>query len=306
MLDPPVEELVSRALAEDVGLRDVTTEAIVEPGTRARARIEQKQPGMIYGLDVAHAVFRQLDPLIDWRPQRREGEWLEQPPALVAELEGDARAILTGERVALNFLQHLSGVATMTATAVQALRGSGVEVLDTRKTTPGLRALEKAAVAAGGGRNHRMGLWDAVLVKENHAALAGGVGEATRRALERRPPGYAVEVECRTLEEVRGGAGRRRRSPAARQHDAGRAEAGRGAGRRPGDDGGVGRHRPRVAPGRRGHWRTIHIDGRADAFGARPGSLYEAGSCLRAGRNRHRKCNCYRQSNPERSPSRRS
>jgi nicotinate-nucleotide pyrophosphorylase (carboxylating) len=202
VLDPPVDELVSRALAEDVGLRDVTTEAIVEPGTRARARIEQKQPGMIYGLDVAHAVFRQLDPLIEWRPQRREGEWLEQPPAVVAELEGDARAILTGERVALNFLQHLSGVATATATAVHALRDSGVEVLDTRKTTPGLRALEKAAVAAGGGRNHRMGLWDAMLVKENHAALAGGVGEATRRALERRPQGYAVEVECRTLEEV--------------------------------------------------------------------------------------------------------
>ncbi len=202
MLEPGVEELVMRALAEDVGLRDVTTEATVEPGARARGRIEQKQAGVMFGLEVATAVFRRLDPLVRVTPLAAEGKWREEVPVTVAELEGEARALLTGERVALNFLQHLSGIATLTASCVHALRGTGVELLDTRKTTPGLRALEKQAVAAGGGRNHRMGLWDAVLVKENHAALAGGVGEATRRALERRPAGMAVEVECRTLDEV--------------------------------------------------------------------------------------------------------
>jgi nicotinate-nucleotide pyrophosphorylase (carboxylating) len=201
LIDTQIEDLVSRALAEDVGLRDLTTEALIEPGHRAGATIEQKAPGAIYGLDVAHAVFRRLDPLVQWRPLVVEGEWRKEVPAGVAEVEGDARALLTGERVALNFLAHLSGIATYTASCVYALRGTSVTILDTRKTTPGLRLLEKRAVAAGGGRNHRMGLWDAVLVKENHIALAGGIGEATRRALERRSD-YPVEVECRTLIDV--------------------------------------------------------------------------------------------------------
>jgi nicotinate-nucleotide pyrophosphorylase (carboxylating) len=202
MLSPETEDLIARSLAEDVGPGDVTTEALVEPGRRASAWIEQKEPGAIFGIEVAEAVFRRLDPLVEWRPRRAEGEWLEAPPEIVVELEGEARALLTGERVALNFLAHLSGIATATARCVDLVRGTGVEVLDTRKTTPGLRALEKQAVAAGGGRNHRMGLHDAMLVKENHIALAGGVGEAIRLALERRPPGCPVEVECRTLEDV--------------------------------------------------------------------------------------------------------
>jgi nicotinate-nucleotide pyrophosphorylase (carboxylating) len=202
VLEPEIEDLVSRALTEDVGLRDVTTEAVVEAGTRARARIEQKQPGAIYGLDVAGAVFHRLDPLVQMQPLVAEGEWRKEVPAPVAELEGNARALLTGERVALNFLQHLSGIATLTASCVYELSGTGVTVLDTRKTTPGLRLLEKRAVAAGGGRNHRMGLYDQVLVKNNHVALAGGVGEATRRALARRPAGVKVEVECRSLADV--------------------------------------------------------------------------------------------------------
>jgi nicotinate-nucleotide pyrophosphorylase (carboxylating) len=202
LIDPQVEDLVSRALAEDLGPRDVTTEALIEVGLRARATIEQKSPGVVYGYDVAQAVFRRLDPHVQWRPLVAEGEWRQQVPVTIAELEGDARALLGGERVALNFLQHLSGIATYTASCVQALGGAAVTVLDTRKTTPGLRALEKRAVVAGGGRNHRMGLWDAVLVKENHIALAGGIGAATRRALERRPPGSPVEVECRTLSDV--------------------------------------------------------------------------------------------------------
>jgi nicotinate-nucleotide pyrophosphorylase (carboxylating) len=199
----PTQDLIARAIAEDVGPRDVTTEAVVPAGTRARGRIDQKAPGVVFGLEVAQGVFRQLDPRVSWRPLRPEGKWLNEPPAAVAEVEGDARALLTGERVALNFLQHLSGIATATAAGVNLLRGTGIEVLDTRKTVPGLRELEKQAVAAGGGRNHRMGLHDAILVKDNHIALAGGIREAVRRALEDGPPGMQVEVECATLDDVR-------------------------------------------------------------------------------------------------------
>ena len=135
-IDREIEDLVTRALAEDVGGGDLTAEALVEPGRRARARIEQKQAGVLFGLEVAHAVFSRLDPQVQWRPAVEEGQWLsdEELPATIVELEGDARALLTGERVALNFLGHLSGVATFTATCVQELRGTGVELLDTRKT----------------------------------------------------------------------------------------------------------------------------------------------------------------------------
>jgi nicotinate-nucleotide pyrophosphorylase (carboxylating) len=203
-IDQAVEDLVAAALAEDVGSGDLTAEAVVEAGRRARARIDQKQAGMIYGLDVAQAVFRHLDGEVEWRPAVREGKWREgdELPAAIVELEGEARALLTGERVALNFLAHLSGVATLTARCVRELQGTGVTLLDTRKTTPGLRTLEKQAVAAGGGRNHRMGLYDAMLVKDNHIALAGGIGEATRRALATRPKGCPVEVECQTAADV--------------------------------------------------------------------------------------------------------
>jgi nicotinate-nucleotide pyrophosphorylase (carboxylating) len=197
------QELIDRALAEDVGAGDLTSEAVVPAGTRARARIEQKAPGVVFGLEVADAVFRRLDPGVSLLALRAEGAWLDRPPAAVAELEGDARALLTGERTALNFLQHLSGIATATATAVRALSGTGVELLDTRKTVPGLRELEKKAVAAGGGRNHRMGLHDAILVKDNHIALAGGIEPAVRRALEGADSDIPVEVECASLDDVR-------------------------------------------------------------------------------------------------------
>jgi nicotinate-nucleotide pyrophosphorylase (carboxylating) len=198
----PEEDLITRALAEDVGLRDLTTEAVVEPGRRARGVVVQKAPGMVFGLDVAEAVFRRVDPLVRVERRRPEGEWLKEPPADVLALEGDARGLLTAERVALNFLGHLSGVATVTAECVYELRGTGVEVLDTRKTLPGLRTLEKQAVASAGGRNHRMGLYDAILVKDNHVAVAGGIEEAIRRALARRPQGVSVEVECASLADV--------------------------------------------------------------------------------------------------------
>jgi len=192
-------DLVSRALAEDVGDCDVTTNATVPEDAPARATITQKAPGVVYGLDVAEEVFRELDPNVVFERLVSEGLWREE--GSVARVEGLARAILTGERTALNFLQRLSGVATLAARCVRAVEGTGVRILDTRKTTPGLRALEKAAVAAGGATNHRAGLYDAVLIKENHAALAGGVGEAVRRARE-GAPGLPLEVECRTRAEV--------------------------------------------------------------------------------------------------------
>ncbi len=202
MTDAQIDDQVARALAEDIGSGDLTAQATVEAGQRARGRITQKAPGVVFGLEVARAAFATLDPEVEWRPRRQEGEWLAEPPAIVVEMTGNAQALLGAERVALNFLGHLSGIATATAQAVEALKGTGVQLLDTRKTTPGLRALEKRAVRAGGGHNHRMGLYDAILIKDNHVALVGGVGEATARALEARPPGVPIEVECRTIAEV--------------------------------------------------------------------------------------------------------
>ncbi len=192
-------EIVARALAEDLGDGDVTTEATVPADARAGATITQKAPGVIFGLDVAEDAFRALDPEATFERAVAEGAWRESGPVL--RIEGRARALLSAERTALNLLARLSGVATMAARAVQAIDGTEARILDTRKTTPGLRALEKAAVAAGGATNHRAGLYDAILIKENHAALAGGVGEAVRRARQ-RAPGLPLEVECRSLAEI--------------------------------------------------------------------------------------------------------
>jgi nicotinate-nucleotide pyrophosphorylase (carboxylating) len=197
--DATASDVVAGALAEDVGDGDVTTAATVPEDARGRALITQKAPGVVYGFDVAIGTFRALDRAIAIEPLVPEGVWREG--GAVMRLEGPARAILTGERTALNFLQRLSGVATMAARYVGAVEGTGATILDTRKTTPGLRALEKAAVAAGGASNHRFGLFDAILIKENHAALAGGVGEAIRAA-HAYAPDLPLEVECRTLAEV--------------------------------------------------------------------------------------------------------
>jgi nicotinate-nucleotide pyrophosphorylase (carboxylating) len=197
--DANISEVVARALAEDVGDGDVTTAATVPVNARGRALITQKAPGVIYGMDVAVETFRALDPGMAFERMVTEGEWRDGGPVL--RLEGSARAILTAERTALNFLQRLSGVATMAARYVRAVDGTGATILDTRKTTPGLRALEKAAVAAGGATIYRFGLFDAILIKENHVAAAGGVGEAVRKA-HAYAPGLALEVECRDLAEV--------------------------------------------------------------------------------------------------------
>jgi nicotinate-nucleotide pyrophosphorylase (carboxylating) len=194
--------LVRRALAEDVGAGDVTTNATVAPDARARATITQKAPGVIYGLDAAEAVFVQLDPGARCERLVEEGRWREEGGPVLA-VGGLARALLTAERTALNFLGHLSGVATMAARAAHAVQGTGARVLDTRKTTPGLRALEKAAVAAGGACNHRAGLYDAILIKENHIAAAGGIGRAVERARAAAPElAGTLEVEVRDPEEI--------------------------------------------------------------------------------------------------------
>jgi nicotinate-nucleotide pyrophosphorylase (carboxylating) len=195
-----IEPLVKRALAEDLGEGDVTSLATVPEGVRGRARIVQKAPGVVFGLGVVAEAMRQcgveeVDNLVV------EGQWRGDVPAEVLLASGSARGLLAAERTALNFLGHLSGIATLTARFVEAVEGTGARILDTRKTTPGLRALEKAAVAAGGGQNHRMGLYDAILIKENHIALVGGVAKAIHAARTAQPR-MPVEIECRDLEEV--------------------------------------------------------------------------------------------------------
>jgi nicotinate-nucleotide pyrophosphorylase (carboxylating) len=194
-----LQELVRRALAEDIGSGDVTTAATVEPGTHALARITQKAPGVVYGIDAAVAAFREVDPDVVVSQTGPEGVWREHGSVL--EVSGSAAGLLAAERTALNFLQQLSGVATLTARCVEAVAGTGARILDTRKTAPGLRALQKEAVLAGGGVNHRIGLYDAILIKENHAAMAGGVAVAVRRA-HAHSPQLLLEVECSTLAEV--------------------------------------------------------------------------------------------------------
>jgi len=197
-----LEALVRRALAEDVGSGDVTTAATVEEHARARALITQKAPGVLYGLAPAAAAFALLDGHAATELLAEEGVWREQPGPVMA-VHGSARPLLTAERTALNFLAHLSGVATMAARAARAVEGTGARVLDTRKTIPGLRALEKAAVRAGGAGNHRAGLYDAILIKENHIAAAGGISEAIARARAHAPDLAAtLEVEVRDAEEI--------------------------------------------------------------------------------------------------------
>ena len=194
-----LERVVQAALAEDVGEGDVTTEATVDHDAMGAAELNVREPGVVCGLDVAEAVFRALDPEIRFEPLVEEGAVVDRPTA-VALVTGPERAILTGERTALNFIGRLSGIATLTRRYVDAVAGTGVTILDTRKTTPGLRALEKHAVACGGGRNHRFGLDDGVLVKDNHLRAAGSVREAVERV--RATTDLPVEVECDTLAQL--------------------------------------------------------------------------------------------------------
>ncbi len=197
-----IEPLVRAALLEDLGRAgDITSEAVVPAGLNARAVLAARQPGVVAGLDLARLAFELIDPRIFVRAERQDGAKVAAGDR-IAVITGPARGILTAERTALNYLCHLSGVATATASVVAAVRGYRAKIVCTRKTTPGLRAIEKYAVRAGGGGNHRFGLDDAVLIKDNHVAIAGGVREALRRA--RASVGHLVKVELEvdTIEQL--------------------------------------------------------------------------------------------------------
>lgn len=195
-----LERAVLAALAEDIGAGDVTTDATIAEDAVGTAELLLKEPGVVCGLRAAGSTFRALDSEARFETLASDGDAVDEPPAVVARVTGSERAILTGERVALNFLGRLSGIATLTHRYVDAVEGTGAAVLDTRKTTPGLRALEKYAVVCGGGRNHRFGLDDAVLVKDNHVRAAGSVSEAV--LLVRAATDLPIEVECDTLAQV--------------------------------------------------------------------------------------------------------
>lgn len=201
-----IRQAVVAALVEDVGSGDATTLACIPEGARSSARMSARQPLVVAGLAFASIAFRECSAAVDVVPRVRDGEWVDAGGVLM-EVRGPSRALLTGERVALNFVQRLSGVATQTARFVAAVEGTRARILDTRKTTPGWRRFEKYAVGCGGGGNHRMGLYDRVLIKDNHlAALAGEAPNAVAAAVKRcreRFPGLLVEVEADSLEQVR-------------------------------------------------------------------------------------------------------
>jgi nicotinate-nucleotide pyrophosphorylase (carboxylating) len=197
-----VERAVKAALEEDLGLAgDITTRATVPDNALAKSAIVSRASGRIAGLQCVEATFRLIDPTVSFEPDVRDGDDV-KPGDPVARVSGPAAAILTGERVALNFLCHLSGIATATQAFVKAIEGTNAHICCTRKTTPGLRALEKFAVRAGGAQNHRFGLYDAVLIKDNHIAAAGGVGEAVKSARAHAGHMIKLEVEVDTLEQL--------------------------------------------------------------------------------------------------------
>ena len=200
MYKSPVD-LVRQALAEDGADNDITTLCTVPASQQAEGTIVARQTGVVVGLLVVEETFRQLDPTVKVELLVEEGATVEAKTALV-RLSGPARSLLSGERVALNFLGRLSGIATLTSICVRALEGTQARILDTRKTTPGLRALEKAAVSLGGGQNHRFGLNDGVLIKDNHILVAGGIRQAVTAARRQAPHLLKIEVECESLEEV--------------------------------------------------------------------------------------------------------
>jgi nicotinate-nucleotide pyrophosphorylase (carboxylating) len=203
--DDELQDQVRRALAEDLGWGDVTTQGLVDPSVQSRGVIAFREAGVVAGLPVAAAVYAVLDPAVRWQSHCIDGETV-AAGTTVAEISGPAASLLTGERLALNYLQRLSGIATLTARYVQALQGTGARLVDTRKTTPGLRSLEKYAVRCGGGGNHRHGLSDGVLVKDNHIAILERQGVALQavvaRARAAAPHGLRVEVEVDRLDQI--------------------------------------------------------------------------------------------------------
>jgi nicotinate-nucleotide pyrophosphorylase (carboxylating) len=200
-LPPEILAVIRAALAEDIGSGDATTNSIVPAETGMRGQIIAKQAGVIAGLDVARAVYQAMDAQVDFQPQVDEGAQVANRQVL-ALVSGCTRSLLTAERTALNFLGRISGIATLTHSFVEAVAGTKAVILDTRKTAPGLRLVDKLAVKRGGGQNHRIGLYDMILIKDNHIDYAGSIPLAVQRA-RLGAPGLAVEVEARTLEDVR-------------------------------------------------------------------------------------------------------
>jgi nicotinate-nucleotide pyrophosphorylase (carboxylating) len=200
-MDQYFKNLIEHALAEDLGPGDVTSEATIPADSTSAAVILVKQHLVLAGIDAAREVFHQLDPSIEFTPFAKDGDAIHGGTE-IAKVSGNTRALLAGERVALNLLQHLSGIATLTSKYVEKVKGLKAEVLDTRKTLPGLRKLEKYAVRVGGGRNHRYGLHDGVLIKDNHITASGGLIKAVERARKKAHHLLRIEVETRTLDEV--------------------------------------------------------------------------------------------------------
>lgn len=196
-----LQNLIDQALSEDIGSGDITTNALIPERMLTTATMVAKADGIIAGMEVAEAVFKRLSPEVVWRPLVKDGTFVGKGTLLV-EMSGSFRALLSGERLALNFLQRMSGIATMTHLFVQQVANFGTKILDTRKTVPGLRLLDKYAVKAGGGKNHRIGLYDMVLIKDNHIKVAGGIRNAVTQLRRQTPSHIKIEVETTTVEEV--------------------------------------------------------------------------------------------------------
>jgi nicotinate-nucleotide pyrophosphorylase (carboxylating) len=194
--------IIQRALEEDIGDGDVTTLCTVPPGAMVDGKLIAKQAGVVAGLEVARLAFFLIDERVRYVMQVTDGDWVEKG-TVIAEVSGPGRGLLSGERVALNFLQRMSGIATLTRRFVEAVKGTPAVILDTRKTAPGLRLLDKWAVRLGGGKNHRIGLYDMVLIKDNHIAAVGGISETVTRVRECDERGRAIEVEVKNLAELR-------------------------------------------------------------------------------------------------------
>lgn len=197
-----IRKFIERALAEDVGPGDITTETLIPKGIKGKAEIIAKERLVLAGVDAAREVFRQVDPDISFSAHHSDGSEL-IPGAVIAAVSGNLSSLLTAERVALNIMQRLSGIATLTREYVKRTEDTIAKIVDTRKTTPGLRALEKYAVRVGGGKNHRFGLFDGILIKDNHIAAVGSVREAVRRARGKAPHTLKIEVETETIEHVK-------------------------------------------------------------------------------------------------------
>ncbi|MDD4171736.1 MAG: carboxylating nicotinate-nucleotide diphosphorylase, partial [Syntrophomonas sp.] len=196
-----LNDLIKRALEEDIGYGDITTQSLIPAEQKARGLFVAKTPGVVAGIKVSRTVFAYLDPATEFEIHKDDGDTIE-PGDVIAVVRGKARTLLTGERTALNFLQRLSGIATKTRKMTDLIKYSPAQLLDTRKTTPGLRVLEKYAVSVGGGRNHRFGLFDGVMIKDNHIQAVGSIAQAVATARQKVPHTVKIEVEVETMEQL--------------------------------------------------------------------------------------------------------